>query len=111
MTKVSQKFLILYPSFENSTTGIAIIKVEGGHPNSFGDDFYDCRYCYWQFQEAVEIIRKQFPIDTGLFQIQDDQEFGHCIVKKKMQELVFRGEDWPESLDSCDSFEADESYW
>ena len=64
-----------------------------------------------QFLEAVEIIRKQFPIDTGLFQIQDDQEFGHCIVKKKMQELVFRGEDWPESLDSCDSFESDESNW
>ena len=87
------------------------IKVEGGHPNSFGDDFYDCSYCYWQFREAVEIIRKQFQINTGLFQIQDDQMFDHFIVKKKMQELVFRGEEWPEPLDSCDSFEADDSFW
>ena len=87
------------------------IKVEGGHPNGFGDDFYDCSYCYWQFREACEIIRKQFPINTGLFQIQDDQMFDHFIVKKKMQELVFRGEEWPEPLDSCDSFEADESFW
>ena len=87
------------------------IKVEGGHPNGIGDDFYDCSFCYWQFREACEIIRKQFPIDTGLFQIQDDQMFDHFIVKKKMQELVFRGEEWPEPLDSCDSFEADDSFW
>ena len=87
------------------------IKVEGGHPNGIGDDFYDCSFCYWQFREACEIIRKQFPINTGLFQIQDDQMFDHFIVKKKMQELVFRGEEWPEPLDSCDSFEADDSFW
>ena len=87
------------------------IKVEGGPSNSFGIDRYDSSTCYYEFQMAVEIIRKQFPLNTGLFQIQDDQEYGHCIVKKEMTKPVLRGEEWPgEPLDSCDSFDTDDSY-
>ena len=51
----------------------------------------DCRPFNAEFQEAVEIIRNQFPITTGLFQIQD-QEYGHCIVKRKMKNPVLIGD-------------------
>ena len=50
----------------------------------FENGYYD-----WQFQEAFDIIKKQFPISTGLFQIQD-QEYGHCIVKEEMEIPVLK---------------------
>ena len=73
-----------------------IIKVEGGKyrfsdPPYFDhlDKYhYDRRDCAVEFQEAFEIITRQFPIATGLFQIYDDQEYGHSILKEKMKKPV-----------------------
>ena len=70
-----------------------IIKVEGSRSDPYFDHLdkyhYDLRDCYVEFQEAFEIIKSQFSIATGLFQIYDDQEYGYSILKEKMKKPVF----------------------
>ena len=74
------------------------IKVQDWQPDRFEYGYYD-----WQFQEAFEIIKKQFPISTGLFQIQD-QEYGHSIVKEEMENPVLK-EDESRLHTNCVSLE------
>ena len=77
---------------ENLQLSNLIIKVEGSHSRPYFDHLdkyhYDRRDCYVEFQEAFEIIKRQFPIATGLFQIYDDQDNGHSILKEKMKKPV-----------------------
>ena len=87
-----------------------IIKVEGSRSDPYFDHLdkyhYDRRDCFVEFQEAFEIIRRQFSIATGLFQIYDDQEYGHSILKEKMKEPVLdKSPEWE------DLFKDKTRYW
>ena len=95
---------------ENLQLSNLIIKIEGSRSVPYFDHkdkyHYDRRDCFVEFQEAFEIIRRQFPIATGLFQIYDDQEYGHSILKEKMKEPVLdKSPEWE------DLFKDKTRYW